>query len=179
MLSCLAVSMTATSALLGWLSPRSEIQTVPEDENTIRLLAEDSVWRDVLAYDAGWRRISFVMAPSPRSGIALTGLDAQTHGWHFQIDEAGRTISSPLWVSQQAISSEPTAIRILLPNYRSADQVSPALWVAVRSLVSTLATVIPENSHPLAVSLPDRLDQLNGLDLASILFNSQNIRSSS
>lgn len=163
-LACLAVAMTFTSGLLGWMDPLGQI--APETPSVESLLVAA---RSVVA-DRGetraeqWRGIEVVAgAARMGSGAYLTAV-SDGSDYHFHIDRDGVLVRTGRWARQEFCTESPGLVRVAVAREGRGQQMSRVQWNAVRALTGALQNALGREAAALPVQIDADWAQVYDLD---------------
>lgn len=150
-LIALVVSMTATTALLGWIDPSIEtVSSAPTAEEVLPV-ARDLVTTGLGSHRAAWAGIELVATQaSPESPIWLAaGSDPRDH--HFSVDSVGRLTGTRVWRDQGTVEGKSGAVIVFMPL--SSPELGPteAQISATRALVRALDEFAASPETPLFI----------------------------
>ena len=149
-LGCLAVAMTGTSGLLGWIDPSPPLPADALSSNEVVSLARAVAADGLTLREGRWDKIEIVS--DPVSGVSAPFLTATTRRstCHFVIDLEGRPSRTAKWTRQEAAARDPRAISIRVARRAEDQPMSRTQWQCVRALASVLSegTRAKENTLP-------------------------------
>ncbi len=151
-LASLAVAMTATTALLGWIDPSPPLPTNSLSSEELRDLGQSLVADGITLCDGRWDKIEILAgSPADVTGSYLTATSQSTT--HFLIDLDGRPTRTPSWTRQQAAGGDERSICIEVARRDDMGGMSRVQWEAVRGLVSSLHARLSDRQVDLPVLL--------------------------
>ncbi len=152
-LLALAVAMTATTALLGWVDPSVTLLEPVATVEGVLPTARELVGRRVGANPGRWQRIEVALSarPAPSSRMLTANLDRNDH--HFSVDERGRLSSTHRWREQTRIGDRSDTIRIRVSSMNEGAELSEAQLNALRALVLALDEAVSPPENHLSVTL--------------------------
>ncbi|MGD2108214.1 MAG: hypothetical protein PVI86_02360 [Phycisphaerae bacterium] len=162
-LASLAVAMTATSVLLGWMDPSPPL---PDDAPSAAELAElgESLVAEGIALRAGrWDTIEIVAGDAADVGGAYLAAPSR-NDTHFLVGYSGRPSRTPQWVRQESAASDARTIRIEVARPKHGSGMSRVQWHAVRGLVASLHTRLSAEPVALPVLLQGAWATAYGLE---------------
>jgi len=151
-LACLAVAMTATSALLSWIDPSPPLPRVALSTEELAGLGQSLVTDGVTVREGRWARIE--ISAGDAGELAGSYLAATSHSTtHFLVDLDGRPTRTTRWVRQEDTAQDGHSIRIEVARHGSVDRMSRVQWLAVRGLVAAIHARIADGPSRLPVLL--------------------------
>ena len=155
-LVCLAVAMTGTSGLLGWIDPSPPLPADALSSDEVIRLARAVATDGLTLREGRWDKIEIV--PGPVSGVSapfLTATASRTRA-HFVIDLEGRPSRTAKWTRQEAAAKDPRAISIQVARWNDGQPMSRAQWRCIRALASALNDSTSRSDKLLPVLLEKR-----------------------
>ena len=155
-LVCLAVAMTGTSGLLGWIDPSPLLPADALSSDEVISLARVVATDGLTLREGRWDKIEIVS--DPVSGVSAPFLTATTSRsmCHFVIDLEGRPSRTPKWTRQEAAAKDPRAISIRVARRDEGQPMSRTQWQCVRALTSALSDSTSRSDKLLPVLLEKR-----------------------
>ncbi len=167
-LGVLAVSMTGTATLLGWIDPSTGSSDSVISIDELVSAAHTAVTKDTTPIPGRWAGVELLSyAVAPGSDRFLTA-HAAAHDVHFTVDECGRCESSALWRGQALGPDGHPDIQIRIAQLGDGEPMSTTQWAAVRALVGALTSVLG-GSDDLAVSLEPTFGEVYGLTPGTVV----------
>lgn len=151
-LACLAVAMTATSALLGWIDPSEPLPADSLSSGELADLGQSLVVDGINLHEGRWNKIEIVAGhTSDTAAPYLTATSGSST--HFLVDLNGRPGRTPQWVRQAALNRDTHAVVIEVARRSDSSGMSRVQWQAVQSLVAALGTEVCRGGDCLPVVL--------------------------
>ena len=151
-LASLAVAMTATSALLGWIDPSPPLPTSSLSSDELANLGESLVAGGITVRDGRWDKIEISAGHAKNASPSYLTATSRNDS-HFLIGLDGRPTRTPKWVRQEAAAQDTHAIRIEVARRDETRGMSRVQWEAVRGLVSSLHARLSDRHVDLPVLL--------------------------
>jgi hypothetical protein len=154
-LVCLAVAMTGTSGLLGWIDPSPPLPADALSSDEVIKLARAVATDGLTLREGRWDKIE--IASGPISGVSAPFLTATTQRTcHFLIDVQGRPTHTAKWTRQEAAAKDPRAISIRVVRRAEDQPMSRAQWQCIRALASAVSDSTSRNDRLLPILLEKR-----------------------
>lgn len=149
-LGCLALAMTGTAALLGWIDPTNRFWNNPASAKEVVQLAQSAVWDEVDVDAARWRSVEIVPTVAAGRGGALTAQSAASPEYHFLIDETGRTERCEAWWTQATPLDAPSTVRVRVVQL-GGSTLPPLQALAIESVLAAINRVVLPGDQRLPV----------------------------
>jgi hypothetical protein len=110
-LACLAVSMTGTAFLLGWIDPTRPVLAVPLTSEDDGARAVDHLLRSTDFRAEAWSDVEVMVLRVDAAGRLDPAI--QFFGAHLYVDSLGRVAYHEWWLNQIAPPDRPGTVRIV------------------------------------------------------------------
>lgn len=151
-LAALAVAMTATTALLGWVDPSVPLPDFVATVEDVLPVARDLVADGLGLRSAGWRTIEVASIGENAPADRMLAAAPHRRDHHFAVDRRGRVSNTRAWREQAQLIDTPNTIRIRLMLVNDGAEPTPAQLSALRALVLALDEAVGSTDIRLAVT---------------------------
>ena len=151
-LLALVVSMTGTTALLGWIDPSAGIAEQASTIDDVIPAAREVVASGLDARHASWTAIEIAVTPSVGDPGVWLAASSGPRDHHFSIDHAGRIMSTEAWRTQARAADKGTSLVVHLLAVEPGAGPTEAQIAATRALVGVLDDMVPRSGAPLPVN---------------------------
>ena len=163
-MACLALAMTGTSALLGWMAPSSPgaAGAAPDGRHLAEIagLARSAVVDDIVVPPGRWREIDVAAGTNIETGGRLLAATADFPPWHFFVNRDGRPVRALSWREQRAPADSPHTVRIQVAPAREGNISALIQRLSVQALIAALNEALSADQTPLPVTLPHAWSRL-------------------
>lgn len=163
-LACLAVAMTSTTILLGWMDPSPPPPSASPSPDQLAQLARLAVDMGIDLREHRWIDIEVIEGPVAAAGTTLIAASRRESECHFRIDGNGRLFRTARWRDQRPPSASPHSVRIQVARTPGREPISLAQEKAIRALVDALDKALAVQEALLPVHLPPGWDGVLGAE---------------